>query len=48
VPDASSVRRVLELSSFETHFPVTSTVDSAVSEISCARGGLSASDLVAD
>jgi anti-anti-sigma factor len=48
VPDASSVRRILELSCFDSHFPVTNTVDSAVSEISSARRGLSASDLVAD
>jgi anti-anti-sigma factor len=48
VPDSSSVRRVLELSCFDTHLPVTSTVDSAVSEISCARSGLSVSDLAAD
>jgi anti-anti-sigma factor len=48
VPAASSVRRVLELSCFDAYLPMTSTVDSAVSEISCARGGVSASDLVAD
>jgi anti-anti-sigma factor len=48
VPDASSVRRVLELSSFDAHVPVTSTVDSAVSEISRTHGELSASDLVAE
>jgi anti-anti-sigma factor len=48
VPDTSSVRRVLELSCFDALVPVTSTVDSAVSEISCARGELSASDLIAD
>jgi anti-anti-sigma factor len=48
VPDNSSVRRVLELSCFDTHFPVTSTVDCAVSEIMCARGGLTTSDLVAE
>jgi anti-anti-sigma factor len=47
-PDASSVRRVLQLSCFDTQVAVTSTVDSAVSEISRARGGLSASDLVAE
>jgi anti-anti-sigma factor len=47
-PDNSSVRRVLELSCFDAYFPATSTVDSAVSEISCARGGLITSDLVAD
>ena len=46
VPDASSVRRVLELSCFDAHVPVTSTVESAVSEISHTRGELSASDLV--
>jgi anti-anti-sigma factor len=45
-PDNSSVRRVLELSCFDTHFPAT--IDTAVSEITCARDGLSASDLVAD
>jgi anti-anti-sigma factor len=48
VPDASSVRRVLELSCFDAHVRVTSTVDSAVSDISRARGGLSAPDLVAE
>jgi anti-anti-sigma factor len=48
VPDASSLRRVLELSGFDAHVPITSTVDSAVSEISRARGGLSAPDLVAE
>jgi anti-anti-sigma factor len=48
VPDASSVRRVLELSSFDAHVPVTSTVDSAVTEISRTRGEFSASDLVAE
>jgi anti-anti-sigma factor len=48
VPDASSVRRVLELSCFDAHVPVTSTVDSAVLEISHIRGELSASDLVAE
>jgi anti-anti-sigma factor len=48
VPDASSVRRVLELSCFDAHVPVTSTVDSAVLEISRARGELSASDLAAE
>jgi anti-anti-sigma factor len=48
VPDASSVRRVLELSCFDAHVPVTSTVDSAVSEITRIRGELSASDLVAE
>jgi anti-anti-sigma factor len=48
VPDASSVRRVVELSRFDAHVPVTSTVDSAVSEISRARGELSASDLVTE
>jgi anti-anti-sigma factor len=48
VPEASSVRRVLEISCFDAHVPVTSTVDSAVSEIGLHRGGLSASDLVAE
>jgi anti-anti-sigma factor len=48
VPDTSSVQRVLELSCLDDHFPVTSTVDSAVSEINCARRGLSVSDLMAD
>jgi anti-anti-sigma factor len=48
VPDDSSVRRVLELSCFDAHLPVASSVDSAVSEISRARGGRSASDLVAE
>jgi anti-anti-sigma factor len=48
VPDASSVRRVLELSCFDAHVSVTSTVESAVSEISSAGGEPSASDLVAD
>jgi anti-anti-sigma factor len=46
VPDASSVRRVLELSCFDASVPVTQSVDSAVSEISGVRGKLSASDLV--
>jgi anti-anti-sigma factor len=45
VPDTSSVRRVLELSCLDAHFPVTSTVDSAVSEIRCARRELSVADL---
>jgi anti-anti-sigma factor len=48
VPDASSVRRVLELSCFDAQLPVTSTVDSGVSEINYARDGLSASDLVVE
>jgi anti-anti-sigma factor len=48
VPDGSSVRRVLELSCFDAHLPMTCTVDSAVSEINGARRGLSASDLVAE
>jgi anti-anti-sigma factor len=48
VPDGSSVRRVLELSSFDARVPVTSTVDAAVSDICRARGGLGASDLVAE
>ena len=48
VRDASSVRRVLELTCFDAHLPMTSTVDSAISEINCARRGLSASDLVAE
>jgi anti-anti-sigma factor len=48
VPDNSFVRRVLELSYFDTHFLVTSTVDSAVSEIRCARVGFSISDLMAE
>jgi hypothetical protein len=39
---------VLELSCFDAHVPVTSTVDSAVLEISRARGELSASDLAAE
>jgi anti-anti-sigma factor len=48
VPETSSVRRVLELSSFDAHIPVASTVDSAISEINGARDGLNASDLVAE
>jgi anti-anti-sigma factor len=48
VPDTSSVRRVLELSCFDAHLPVTSTVDSALSEIRCARRGFTASDLMAE
>jgi anti-anti-sigma factor len=48
VPDASSVRRVLELSCFDAHLPVTSTVDSAVSEINYAQGGLGAPNLVTE
>jgi anti-anti-sigma factor len=48
VPDASSLRRVLELSSFEVHVPVTSTVESAVSEITQANGGFSPFDLEAE
>jgi anti-anti-sigma factor len=48
VPDTSSVRRVLDLSCFDAHLPVTSTVDSAVSEIRCARCGFGVSDLMAE
>jgi len=48
VPDDSSFRRVLALSCFDAHLPLTSTVGSAVSEIGCAGGGLSASDLVVE
>jgi anti-anti-sigma factor len=48
VPDTSSVRRVLELSCFDAHLPVTSTVDSALAEIRCARGGLNPLDLIAE
>jgi anti-anti-sigma factor len=48
VPDDSSVRRVLELSCFDAHLPVTSTVDCAVSEINCARSGLGVSDQFAE
>jgi anti-anti-sigma factor len=48
VPDASSVRRVLELSCIDAHLSVTSTVDLAVSDISRTRDGLSASDLAAE
>ena len=48
VPGASSVRRVLELSCFDAHLPLTETVDSALAEINCARGGRSLSDLVAE
>jgi anti-anti-sigma factor len=47
-PDGSPVRRVLELSCADAHLPVTSTVDSAVSEINCAHNGFSASDLHAE
>jgi anti-anti-sigma factor len=46
LPDDSSVRRVLSLSCFDAHLPLTSTVDSAVLEIRCARGEVSASDLM--
>jgi anti-anti-sigma factor len=48
VPDDSPVRRVLELSRVDAHLPLTSTVDSGVSEINCLRAGLKASDLVAE
>jgi anti-anti-sigma factor len=48
VPASSSVRRVLELSCFDANVPVIDTVDSAVSEITRARGGLSGSELVAE
>jgi anti-anti-sigma factor len=48
VPDGSSIRRVLDLSCFDTYLPVTNTVDSAVSEIRCDRSGFGASDLVAE
>jgi anti-anti-sigma factor len=48
VPDASSVRRVLELSGIDAHLSLTSTVDFAVSEINRARGRLSASDVAAE
>jgi anti-anti-sigma factor len=48
VPGSSSIRRVLELGSFDDHLPVTDTVASAVSEINCARSGLSLSDLLAE
>jgi anti-anti-sigma factor len=48
VPDTSFVRRVLELGCFDAHLPLTSSVDSAVSEIRCARQGLSVADLVAE
>jgi anti-anti-sigma factor len=48
VPDASSARRVLELSRFDAHVPVASTVDSAVSEINRPRGELSASHVVTE
>jgi anti-anti-sigma factor len=48
VPHTSPIRRVLELSCFDDHLPVTNAVDTAVSEIRCTRGGISVSDLVAD
>jgi len=48
VPDDSFVRRVLELSYYDAHLPVTTTVDGAVSEIRCARVGFGVSDLVAE
>jgi anti-anti-sigma factor len=48
VPDACSVRRVLELSCIDANVPMTSTVESAISEIDFARTGLSAPDLVAE
>jgi anti-anti-sigma factor len=48
VPKASSVRRVMELSCFDAHLPLTDTVESAISGIDCARGGLSLPDLVAE
>jgi anti-anti-sigma factor len=47
-PDASSVRRILELSLIDTHVPLTTTVDSAISEITRVRGGPSAPDLMPD
>jgi anti-anti-sigma factor len=47
-PQSSSVRRVLELSCFDANVSVTDTVDSAVSEISRARGELSGSELVTE
>jgi anti-anti-sigma factor len=40
VPKASSIRRVLELSCFDAHLPVTDSIDSAMAEIDCARMGL--------
>jgi anti-anti-sigma factor len=48
VPDASSVRRVLELSCIDAHLSVTSTVDFAVSDISRTRDGFWASDLAVE
>jgi len=40
VPKTSSIRRVLELSCFDAHLPVTDSIDSAMSEIDRARMGL--------
>ena len=40
VPKTSSIRRVLELSCFDAHLPVTDSIDSAMAEIDCARMGL--------
>jgi anti-anti-sigma factor len=48
VPDTSSLRRVLELSSFEDYVPVTNTVESAVSEITQTSAGFSATDQEAE
>jgi anti-anti-sigma factor len=48
VPDDSFVLRVLELSCFDAPLPMTDTVDAAVAEITCARGGISPSDLVTE
>jgi anti-anti-sigma factor len=48
VPSTPSVRRVLELSCFDASVAMTTTVDSAVTEINCGRGGLNAPDLITD
>jgi anti-anti-sigma factor len=48
VPADSSFRRVLSLSCFDAHLPLTSTADSAVLEVRRARDEVTASDLVAE
>jgi anti-anti-sigma factor len=48
VPDTSSLRRVLELSRFDAYVSVTSTVDSAVSEIQGNDNRIRASEPAAD
>jgi anti-anti-sigma factor len=48
VPQSSSVRRVLELSGIDAHIPLADTLDSAVLEVTRARGGPPPSDITAD